>query len=203
MDCSSSEFYDLSQRVSLAELNKLSKQELIDFYKNKGDLKQFFFSAISTTLTDSESPFVIGYLSDVLADKFLNYDFSKTGRKSMWEYLSDDPDITNNEDYRGYEFLRSKYQMYAELALFHSSFLREYNNSSGNLNNKFFVPIGKSMFKNSGLNSSIYEKKELMNHMSDLFEYYSEALYEVSTDYVWNKKNSAYFNYLTQNNIKQ
>src|SRR5690606_18294338 len=124
-------FYDIDSLVNINVLQSKNKEEILNFYQGEGSLKQFFFSTITSELNADESPFVIGYLTDLLSDKFLKYDFSNTGRKSMWTYLDN---VLLEDDFRGLEFLSQKYQNYAELALFHAGFLRNYDENKGTLN---------------------------------------------------------------------
>lgn len=201
MDHNSSSFFELNNHVNKKRLKNSSYLKLIDFYEGENSsLRQFFFSAISNKLTESESPFVIGYLSDVLSEKFLSYDFSQTGRKSMWKYVFDQQEIIKNSK-KSFEQLSQAYQDTAELALFHSSFLPSYHETKSSwLTPKFFSNIGESMYKNSAITSSFSEKKELMNHLSYFFNYYSAVLKEVANDHFWSKNNEAY-QYVLENQI--
>lgn len=199
MDEKSSSFFDANDLVSLKELKENTTFELNSFYAGDVSLNQFFFSAICNEVTDSESPFIIGYLSNILSDKFMKFDFSLTGRKSMWQNVFEEKDLSSFEDLKGLEHLSIKYQSKAELALFNSSFLKKYLASKNTvLNDSFFISVGQSLYKNSALNTSFSDKKELMNHMSHFFEYYSKVLTDVANNYVWS--NSAYS--LIQNTYK-
>jgi hypothetical protein len=186
MDEKSSIFFDTNDLVSLKELKANTTDELKSFYAGDASLNQFFFSAICNEVNDFESPFIIGYLSNILSDKFINFDFSLTGRKSMWQNVFEEKDLSLFENLKGLEYLSTKYQSRAELALFNSSFLKQYLSSKNTvLDDSFFINIGQTLYKNSALNTNFSDKKALMNHMSHFFEYYSKVLTDVANNYVW------------------